>query len=355
MRRPIAPLLPFFAALSLLFVLSAAVRADFDEDHREPINGTTLHFRVRGADKANPYLLLLHGGPGFSSHMFLPWGKTSGIEKRLNVVYLDQRGSGESAPLKIADLEHPKPDEVKGYTVPTLVEDIEGVRRALKVEKWYVLGHSWGGVLGIEYAAAHPESILGYVHMDGLLSQPAAQDALLDYAARFYAGKDTEAAKKRRPEVARLRKMPAGPARLTGAFALLFSDPGLFSTAYYAKGVNAFSYQAKIAAEMRAYGTPLTVLSSDAPAAALLVTEKYATREVTPLLAKLRGFPTLVLNGRQDRLITPEQAERVHRGVVGSRLLLLDDCGHFPFAEQPEKTAQAVLDLVSATGTVGGG
>src|SRR5262249_30238322 len=56
----------------------------FDDDYSQPINGVTLHFRVRGANKANPYLLLLHGGPGAGSLAFYPWGES--LEADLNVV-----------------------------------------------------------------------------------------------------------------------------------------------------------------------------------------------------------------------------------------------------------------------------
>jgi pimeloyl-ACP methyl ester carboxylesterase len=82
-----------------LLLLTALPAFAFDEDHHEVINGAMLHFRVRGTDKAHPYLVLLHGGPGFSAHMFYPWGAS--LEKTLNVVYLDQRGSGESARLTV--------------------------------------------------------------------------------------------------------------------------------------------------------------------------------------------------------------------------------------------------------------
>ena len=83
----------FWAAVMCgLLLLSCLPAFAFDEDHHEVINGAMLHFRVRGADKANPYLVILHGGPGFSSHMFYAWGPS--LEKSLNVVYLDQRGGG---------------------------------------------------------------------------------------------------------------------------------------------------------------------------------------------------------------------------------------------------------------------
>ena len=154
-------------ALSLLASTLGGVSSD--RDFHEVLNGNSLHFRVRGQDASKPYLLLLHGGPGFSSHMFYPWGST--LEQNLNVVYLDQRGCGESASLK--------PNDFAAYTMPGLIADIEAVRDYLKVKKWFVLGHSWGGMLGLEYVRANPKSVLGYVHVDGLLSQPMTQDAFL--------------------------------------------------------------------------------------------------------------------------------------------------------------------------------
>ena len=329
------------AVFGLLFLSFVTPVTAFDEDHSEVINGTTLHFRVRGLDKANPYLLLVHGGPGFSSHMFYAWGKR--LEPSLNVVYLDQRGCGESARLSVADVMNPKPDEVKDYTFKTLVQDMEGVRQFLQIDKWYVLGHSYGGMLGLEYVTAHPEHILGYIHMDGLVSVPQMQTALLDNAqAKFEADKTGNAALL--GEISRIRALaPDNPMRLLGAFGLALGPAGLYFAKDQATAFPAFYGQIREA--VKPYNLPATaLLPANEPAAALIATDHYLTRDDTPLLAKVT-VPTLILNGKQDGVITPQSAEAAHAAIAWSRLIIYDNCGHFPFLEQPEASAAAILDF----------
>lgn len=154
----------------------------FDRDYTETINGAQLHFRVRGQDPGHPYLVVLHGGPGFSAHMFYPWGKS--VEGAVNVVYLDQRGCGQSARLTLKNPMRPELDEVKDYTLENLLKDVEGVREFLKVRDWYVLGHSWGGMLGLNYVTTFPASVKGFVFVDGLVSQPQTQVAILDFSEK---------------------------------------------------------------------------------------------------------------------------------------------------------------------------
>ncbi len=343
------PLLTFLL-LVLSWNLSSSAKAQaFDEDHKESINGTTLHFRVRGTLRENPYLLILHGGPGFSAHMFYPWGPS--LEKFVNVVYLDQRGSGESARIKFSSLENPPPEEVKDYTIPNLLKDIEGVREFLKVKQWFVLGHSWGGMLGLEYVTAYPTKVLGYVHMDGLLSQPMAQDAVLDHAqAKFEADAKEDGttkasrAKAMLPEVKKIRELKPGVDRMAAVFQLIYM---LFSELYYAKPAAMPAYNQRVADSVKLYGVPRTALSATEPAHALIQTEHYASRDDTPLLDKV-SVPTLIVNGKQDGLITPAMAELAHKHIKNSQILILDGSGHFPFIEQPEKTADAIRTFVMA-------
>jgi pimeloyl-ACP methyl ester carboxylesterase len=236
----------------------------------------------------------------------------------------------------------------------TLVRDIEGVREFLKVDKWYVLGHSWGGMLGLEYVSAHPEHVLGYVHMDGLVSVPATQDALLDNAeAAFKADAACEEAgpKKERADgllktVRHLRALPpSDPKRFTGALGLAMGPAGL----YFAKDQETAwaGFNVKTTAATKPYGIPLpALLPAWEPFAALIQNEHYLTRDDRPLIARIT-VPTLVINGAEDGLITPQGAESVQRGIPGAKLVLLDDCGHFPFAEQPDKTADAVRGFVN--------
>ena len=323
----------------LLLLMSLPTLA-FDEDHHEIINGAMLHFRVRGTDKANPYLVILHGGPGFSAHMFYPWGPS--LEKSLNVVYLDQRGCGESARLSFADPMNPKPSEISNYTFSTLVADIEGVRKYLGVDKWFVLGHSFGGMLGVEYVAAHPEHVLGYIHMDGLVSVPQVQTAILDNAAKkFTAAKDDSDL----ATVNRLRALPPDdPARLIGAFGLALGPAGLYFAGSQPAAFAAFYGQ--IGAAVAPYHLPpAALMPAQEPGAALALNDGYLTRDDTPLLAKL-SVPVLILNGRQDGVVTPASAEAVHAAIKGSQMVLIDACGHFPFFEQPQKTTQTVLGFI---------
>lgn len=335
------------ALMALLFLAHGRAWA-MDTDYKEKINGTMLHFRVRGTDKANPYLVILHGGPGFSSHMFYGWGTS--LETALNVVYLDQRGSGESERLKIANPAAATPAEIKDYTVANLLKDIEGVREFLKVDKWYVLGHSWGGMLGLEYVTTRPEHVLGYIHIDGLISQPMAQDAILDRAqAKWQPAADSpdnakkQEAQKQLKFIATIRAMKPGEERLRLTFGFIYA---MFGELYYAKPEAMAQGNRQIAEAIKPYHVPFTALMANEPAVALVANDHYASRDDTPLLSKV-AVPTLIINGKQDGLITPKMAELAHANIKASRLEIFDDCGHFPFIEQPKKTTEAILQFTT--------
>ncbi len=324
-----------------LLFLAAIPASAFDEDHHEVINGAMLHFRVRGADKANPYIVILHGGPGFSAHMFYAWGPS--LEKSLNVVYLDQRGSGESARLSVANPMDPQPSEIKGYTFSTLIADIEGVRESLKVDKWYVLGHSYGGMLGLEYVAAHQDHVLGFIDMDGLVSVPQAENAALANAAKKFAAAKDDA------DLATTKQLqalpPDNPARLGGAFGLAMGPAGLYFAGDQKSAFAAFYGQ--LGQALRPYSIPpAALMPTNEPGAVLIVNDRYLTRDDTPLLSQIT-VPTLIIVGKQDGVITPQSAEAAHAAIKNSQLVEIDHCGHFPFFEQPEKTTAAILAFVS--------
>ncbi len=95
-------------------------------------------------------VVLIHGGPGATHHYFHP--SLSQAKDFAKTIYYDQRGCGLS-------------DYVagEGYTVDQAVEDLESLRKALKIEKWVFLGHSYGGLLAQCYAIKYPENIAGLV------------------------------------------------------------------------------------------------------------------------------------------------------------------------------------------------
>jgi proline iminopeptidase len=116
--------------------------------------GTFSVWTKRVGNDSDVRLLLLHGGPGATSEYFecfdsyLP---AAGVE----YVYYDQLGSGRSD----------TPDEPSLWTLERFVDEVEQVRVALDLDasSFVLLGHSWGGILAIEYALHHSQHLKGLV------------------------------------------------------------------------------------------------------------------------------------------------------------------------------------------------
>ncbi|MDR6936669.1 proline iminopeptidase-family hydrolase [Luteibacter sp. 3190] len=109
-------------------------------------------------------VLLLHGGPGATHEYFEAFDSYfpgAGIE----YYYYDQLGSGFSD----------KPTDPSLWDIPRFVDEVEQVRQALHLDKdnFFVLGHSWGGVLAIEYALKYPQHLKGVIISNMMDSIPA--------------------------------------------------------------------------------------------------------------------------------------------------------------------------------------
>lgn len=102
-------------------------------------DGTQLWVETSGD---GPPVVCCHGGPGL-------WDYLGDLADLLDdahlVVRFDQRGCGRSS----------SPDGP--FTVAQAVDDLERLRQAMGVDRWAVLGHSWGAKLALRYAAAHPD------------------------------------------------------------------------------------------------------------------------------------------------------------------------------------------------------
>jgi proline iminopeptidase len=128
----------------------------------ETPKGTFNVWTKRTGNNPSCRLLLLHGGPGATHEYFLGFDSflpAAGIE----FYYYDQLGSGWSD----------DPQDPSLVTVEHYVDEVEQVRRALGLDGVFVLGQSWGGILGIEYALAHPEHLSGLVISNMMASIPA--------------------------------------------------------------------------------------------------------------------------------------------------------------------------------------
>ena len=113
-------------------------------------DGHRIYWETVGEPSGKP-AVVLHGGPGSGCS---PWWRRLFDPDAYRVVLFDQRGCGRSRP----SASDPTTD-LGTNTTPRLVIDIERLRQHLGVDRWLVLGGSWGSTLGLAYAEANPHSV----------------------------------------------------------------------------------------------------------------------------------------------------------------------------------------------------
>jgi proline iminopeptidase len=107
-------------------------------------DGHEIYWEVHGNPTGKP-VVALHGGPGSGC---APWWAGFFDLDAYRVVLFDQRGCGRS-----------RPHTLVANTTQHLIADIERLREHLGIERWLVLGGSWGSTLGLAYAQAHPDRV----------------------------------------------------------------------------------------------------------------------------------------------------------------------------------------------------
>jgi len=120
----------------------------------------------------NTKVLLLHGGPG-ADHRYFEGFEDFLPMNDIEFYYYDQLDSSNSD----------KPDDPKLWTIERYTDEVEAVRQGLGLEQFYLLGHSWGGVLAIEYALKYQQHLKGLV----ISNMAASADSVVKHVTKIRA------------------------------------------------------------------------------------------------------------------------------------------------------------------------
>ena len=280
-----------------------------------PVKHADLYFREIGQGQP---ILILHGGPDFDHTYFLP--DLDRLSDKFRLIYYDQRGRGKSAG-------NVQPEDV---TIQSEVDDLEAVRNYFQLESVPVLGHSWGGVLAMEYALRHPGRVPQLILMN--TAPASAEDYLFFRQDRIKrAASDIEKLKARATDTQYQKGHPDTVAR------------------YYRIHFNTTLRQPEqldaVIQRLRASFTKDGILKARAIEDRLMDQTWLSTDyDLLPVLKHLR-VPTLVIHGSHD-LFPVDCAVHIAEAIPQARFVLLKECGHFSFLECPNEVRNAILDFI---------
>lgn len=294
--------------------LAAQTPALAPGDHDVVVNGVRLAYRVAGpaapAADAAP-VLFLHGGPGYNSHSFSVLAGPA-LERARTMIYLDQRGCGRS--------ERPWDG---AYSLDLLVADLEGLRQALGVPRLVLMGHSFGGLLALEYAARHPEHVAGLVLVGALSDGPASVASWGERLAAWH------------PE-ALPEKEPDGGAgaptydAVMGALAQVDGQAFFDRMQFRDDAVRARQDRVDAESGLQNTGELSRALFEQGLGA-------YRFEAAGAVAA-----PALVVAGRYDYAIGLASMEQLAARLPRAELAVYEASAHFPYLEEPDRFARDV-------------
>lgn len=271
-----------------------------------------IYFEEAGNPHGRP-VVFLHGGPGGGIE---PFYRQYFDPARWRVILFDQRGCGRSRPYA----------ELEENTTWHLVEDIEKLRSHLGIDRWVVLGGSWGSTLALAYSETHPTACLGLILRGIFLLRPQEIHWFYQEGANYLYPDAWEEYLKPIPAEERHDLLHAYYRRLTS------SDPDLRLTAARAWAVWEGS-TSKLLPDpdlMRSFGE-----SEFAEAFARIECHYFVHRGFFPtdnyLLDKvhrIRHLPGVIIQGRYDVVCPAISAWALHRAWPEAAFHLIADAGH---------------------------
>jgi proline iminopeptidase len=257
-------------------------------------------------------LVLMHGGPGGDHITMSPFQP---LADHFTLVFYDHRCNGRSVGA-----------EVSSMTWENLTADADALRQKLGFEKWAVLGHSFGGMVALEYALRYPQSLSHLL--------------LLDTCG------DTRWVQQKAPEILAKRGYRAATVKLAQRYFNGQIAPGEMTPAMMKL---AGAYYHRLTPLQLVRDLSLGMRMKSRPEALIFgYGQLLKGWTVMDRLSKIK-VPTLVMAGRDDFQFPPEHQAILADRLPDARLEIIERAGHNAPTERPAEVVQAVRDFLAAT------
>ena len=267
------------------------------------IDGVPIHHEVDGAPGAPP-LLVLHGGLGLDHVLYRR--TLAPLADDFRVVHFDQRANGRSLPADVGTI-----------TMERLADDAVALADRLGLDRFAVLGHSYGGFVAQELAIRHPGRLDKVVLVDTTPGQLGTGEVDGEHGVA-QAPPPEVIAMVSGPPPSTDEEMASGMADLFPAY---FRRPEALDLAGLERGT-----VFRVAAMVRGF-------------------EVMAGWSSVDRLHAI-GVPTLVVVGRHDVFTAWPQAMRIGARIPGAAVEIFEESGHFPWIEEPERFFPLVRDFL---------
>jgi len=268
--------------------------------------GFKLYYRSFGRpDKGT--VLGLHGGPGGTHDYLLPLADL--VQFGYRIVLYDQIGCGRSE----------QPENSKYYTQSRAVDEVEAVRKSLRLGRVHLFGSSYGGALALDVALKYPKSLVSLIISSGF-----ASDALLSSEWNPHL-----------PRGIRKTIEKYGDKGDPKNSKYLAAKEVLYRTQACRLRVWPYDwcYSAEHHAAFNLRGLP----------------DRLAGWDVTNRLSEIR-LPCLITAGKYD-LVSPKCSRAIHHGIRGSKLVMFDKGSHLPMWEDRVEFIEVVRDFLHGAKT----
>ena len=299
--------------------------------------GKNIWYDIYGAEHSDT-LLYLHGGPGASCLDFVNQAKA--LSGKMKVVIFDQLGVLRSDGIA----------ENESYSMEYQIKMVEEMRKILGIEKWSVLGHSYGGMLAVLYASACPDSVHKIIlECPSLWFEDSARSTAEYLSEHIHGLNDGQAVKLW--EKVRFADYQDKTEVVWDLSALLgyVTDMEL---RFYLHGITLDEYEMSmdttdIANEMWSKGEQhLKKLLEAQPEPAGSAQKKVMmTDNLLPVIPRIAA-PMLLINGKYDPACTRNQIEYIMNSAQDVTQSVFEDSGHFPRLEEAEKYTNTVLSFL---------
>jgi len=278
-------------------------------------DGHLIYWETSGNPNGKP-VVALHGGPGSGSS---PTMRRYFDPARWRIVLFDQRNCGHSLP----HASDPAVD-LSTNTTPHLIADMERLRAFLEIDRWAILGRSWGSTLALAYAQQHPDRVTGMVLVGVTTTRRSEIDWLYHGVGRYFPA-EWEAFRDGAP--------PDQRGDLVAAYHRLLNnpDPGAHAQA----ALDWHTWEAfSVSVNPGAPPNPLWQQPDYRLARARIITHYFVHNAwlhdgiLLRNAHRLTGIPGVLIHGRLDLGSPLITAWELHRAWPGSDLIIVDEAGH---------------------------